>query len=155
MNKVVGIGECIVSRNENDIIKTFSLASCVAVIAYNPSKKIAGMIHIALPSPTYNINKAKQGYYATTGVPLLINKLCKEYGCTKSELEIYIYGGANSINKNDLFNIGKRNIEAVVNILDHMNLNVHKAEVGGIISRTLELNVSTGGIKIFTQPINI
>ena len=47
MDKIVGIGEYAISNRREDIIKTFALASCVAVTAYSPSKGVAGMVHIA------------------------------------------------------------------------------------------------------------
>lgn len=155
MEIIVGIGEYVVSNKRTDIIKTFALASCVAVIAYSPSKKVAGMIHIALPFPGRSESGLGPGHYATTGVPLLIDTMCGVYGCLKGDLRISIYGGANSINAQDLFNIGRRNVKAVTSTLSSLNLVVHKAEVGGIISRTLEMDVITGSVRVNTQPIKI
>jgi len=157
MDKIVGIGELAISDNKNDIIKTFALASCVAVTVYCSKKNAAGMVHIALPSPSPSGNngRTRSTYYAKTGVPLLINRMCAEFGCSKHELEIRLYGGADSIRNDDVFNIGRRNIEAVKKVLSSLNLKYHTAEVGGIISRTLEMDVASGKIKIFTQPLNI
>ncbi|MCX7842136.1 MAG: chemotaxis protein CheD [Clostridia bacterium] len=154
MDIVVGIGDLAISNNESDTIKTYALASCVAVTAYCPKKKVAGMIHVALPSPPekgYGIEKP--GYYATTGIPLLINKLCSEFGCSREDLNINLFGGAESINKNDVFNIGIRNIEAATMVLSKMKVRVRKAEVGGVQSRTLEIDVAEGNIKVSCQPI--
>ena len=113
------------------------------------------MVHIALPSPTGMDSISRPGYYATTGVPLLINKLCNKFGCHKGELMIHIYGGADSIYKNDIFNIGKRNIEAVNYVLSSLNLKIYHADVGGTLSRTIEIAVEDGDIKITRQPIRI
>ncbi len=156
MERIVGIGEYAVSDIESDRLKTFALASCVAVSAYCPPKKIAGMIHVALPAP---LNKndilARPCYFATTGIPLFINKLVRDYGCKKDGLIIGVYGGANSIKAEDLFNIGKKNIDTVRKILKELNLKISTSEVGGILSRTLEMNVATGAIKITTYPMKI
>ncbi|MCX7745695.1 MAG: chemotaxis protein CheD [Clostridia bacterium] len=156
MELIVGIGECAVSNKEADSIRTFALASCVAVTAYSPLNKVAGMVHVALPFPTdiRDIN-SRPCYFATTGLPVLINKMCKLYGCLKGELKIGLYGGANSINNDDVFNIGKRNIEALVCTLDSLCIKIHSNETGGILSRTLEMNVATGIVKVFTHPIHI
>jgi chemotaxis protein CheD len=156
MGMVIGIGEYAALGNKGDRIKTYALASCVALIAYSPLKKAGGMIHIALPYITdKELSKSRPGYFATTGVPLLINLLCCKFGCTKEELKIGIYGGADSINQQDVFNIGKRNIEAVKDVLSSLGLKIYKTEVGGNISRTIELDISTGCIEISTQPICI
>ena len=51
MDRIIGIGEYIISDDPEDSIKTFALASCVAVTFYNPFIHLAGMVHIALPTP--------------------------------------------------------------------------------------------------------
>ncbi len=156
MKSIVGIGEFAVSDNSIDTLKTFALASCVAVTAYSPLRKRGAMIHVALPNPGSAADaSAKPTYYATTGIPIMIDRLCSQYGCTKKELEIQIFGGAESINKHDLFHIGTRNIKAVLNTLQKLNLDINKAEVGGKVSRTIEMNTITGDINISTQPITI
>lgn len=157
MEKIVGIGEYVISNNKEDIIKTFALASCVAVTAYSPVNETAGMIHIVLPCQTTTSfeNYQQPYYYATLGVPLFINKMCLQYGCMKNDLIIELFGGAKSSNRNDIFNIGQRNIITVKKVLKDMNLNYIDTETGGTNSRTLELNVKTGKKQIFSQPMII
>lgn len=156
MDKIVGIGELAISNNLGDKLKTFALASCVGVTVYSPIRKVAGMIHVALPNPYEKEDGDNNpSYYAHTGIPLLINKICLEYGCLKGELEINLYGGAESIRKNDVFNIGSKNISAVKKILWDMYLKFNAIEIGGRVSRTLEMDVDTGTVKVITQPIII
>jgi chemotaxis protein CheD len=157
MHRIVGIGEYAVSNSKNDIIKTFALASCVAVTAYSPSKASAGMIHIALPYPTQIKEKSivRTCHYASTGIPLFIDRMCSLLGCPKDELVVNIFGGADSTLKDDIFNIGKKNIEAVKAILDKMNIKYGASHVGGTQSRTLHMEVATGKIVLQTQPIII
>lgn len=155
MVRIVGIGEYIVSDNEGDTIKTFALASCVAVTVYCPKKKVAGMVHTALPSPISNQNIDRPGYYATTGVPLLIKRICQKHECRMQDLIICMYGGANSVRVNDKFSIGRRNIDAVIKVLTHLNIRVYKKEIGGTVSRTIEMDVATGEIRMSKLPIII
>lgn len=156
MIHIVGIGEYIVSNELTDTIKTYALASCVAVTLYSRTRKAAGMIHVALPGYTQDSHiRIKPGYYATTGVPRLIEKMSEEFGCLKKELSIQLFGGASSINKNDFFKIGAKNIEAISNVLSSMGLSYHLTEVGGNLSRTISMDVATGSIKVYTQPIRI
>lgn len=155
MDKIVGIGEYVISNGSEDYIKTFALASCIAVIAYNPLMKVAGMIHIALPAPADRKEGMRRpGYYATTGIPLLINKMCQEYGCKIEDLKIKLFGGALSIRNDDYFKIGSRNFSAVRDTLAKMNLRVTEAQTGGTVSRSLEMDVRTGSIRMTTLPIN-
>ncbi len=156
MKRVVGIGECIISDNPDDILVTYALASCVAVTVYSTAKKVSGMVHIVLPSPEENReNRIGPYYYAITGVPLMITRLCSEFGCLKSELSTRLFGGADSIREKDFFRLGRKNIMMVKDVLSNMSLKYDATETGGFISRTLEMNVSTGKILINTQPINI
>lgn len=156
MELVVGLGEYIISDKSVDIIKTFALASCVAVTVYSPAKKVAGMIHVVLPSPLNIKDQAERpGYFAETGIPLLLSKMCKEYGCLKGELQIHIYGGADSTRIDDFFNVGKKNITTVISTLANMGLSVHMADVSGEESRTLIMEVKTGTVKVSRQPIKI
>lgn len=156
MNKVVGIGEYAISVNPEDIITTHALASCVAVTAYSSSKKVAGMVHIMLPSPSQG-QKDSSGpyYYAVTGIPLMINKMCSEYGCLKSDLKIKLFGAADSIRVEDVFKLGKKNKQTVEKVLKDMNLHYDSSKTGGVLSRTLEMDVATGNITIKSQPITI
>jgi len=155
MDRIVGIGEYAVSNNKNDIIKTFALGSCVAVTVYSMIKNVAGMVHIALPSPNSSNIDNNTCYYATTAVPFLINKICYEFGCLKDELEIEVFGGAKSVRENDIFKIGQRNVETVKRILNELKLNYTATEIGGTFSRTLEMDVATGKVKVALQPITI
>lgn len=156
MQIIIGIGEYGISNKKDDSLKTFALASCVGITMYNPITSAAGMIHIALPDHQINggsINKP--GYYVSLGIPLLLQKMEKVFGCKKNGLIVQLYGGADSISNNDCFCIGRRNLEAITKLLTKMDLCYSLGGVGGKISRTIEMEVATGYIKISTQPIRI
>ena len=154
MDRVVGMGEYIVSNEEKDILRTFSLASCVAVTAYCPLKGAAGMIHVVLPYPLNDKDKRdRASYFAETGVPLMINEICRKFACTRRELYIELYGGADTVLKQDIYSIGKKNIDAVKNVLHQMGLAAHKEDLRGTQSRTLTMDVKTGAVGIARQQI--
>lgn len=156
MQLVIGIGEYALSDSGINALKTYALASCVAVTAYSPIRRVGAMIHVALPEPTtFEDSFFRPGYYATTGIPLMIEKFCMRYGCLKGELQIQIFGGADSISNKDIFHIGRRNIEAVIGTLDNLNLRIQNAHIGGKVSRTVEMDLGTGEVTISTQPIGI
>ncbi|WP_318503981.1 chemotaxis protein CheD [Bacillus sp. T3] len=112
------------------------------------------MGHIVLPR-TMDLQNAseKPGYYALTGVPFLINKICTEYKCSISELEVSLFGGANSIREKDSFQIGKRNAEEVLKMLKILNIKPVSTEIGGYSSRTIEMDILSGNVKVIKQPI--
>lgn len=154
MELIVGMGEYIISDNEDDIIRTFALATCVAVTVYSPMKKAAGMIHVVLPSPLDSKDTLERpGYFAVTGVPLLIDAMRRKCGCRKEELHIQMYGGADSMLCQDIYNVGKKNIDAVKHTLLAMGLTILKADLRGNESRTLAMEVKTGSVEVYRQPI--
>lgn len=156
MERIVGMGECIVSDNEDDIITTYALASCVAVTAYCPVKKVAGMIHVVLPFPLKSMDfKNRPCYFAQTGIPLLINTLCQKYGCAKEELAIHMYGGMEATRQRDIFQVGKSNIDAVKYMLLEMGLKIRKADLRGNDSRTLSMDVKTGLVEVYRQTMPV
>lgn len=153
MDKVVGIGEYAISDNPDDVIKTFALGSCVAVTVYNPVIHLAGMIHIALPYPV-DTGQRPSSYYATSGIPILIDKLRMEYGSRNQDLQVRLFGGAVSLRPDDYFKIGPKNIKAVQETISGMGLKILDAHVGGTISRSITMSVLTGQIVIAALPIS-
>ncbi len=144
----IGIGEMLVTRNKEDIIKTYALGSCVAVMIYD-NDCIGGMVHIALPDSSISIeaDNKPQGYFADKALPILIEKM-KRLGASFKKIWIKIAGGSNSNYKNDNFNIGKRNILAVKKFLWKNGLGIISEETGGKISRTVELHLNDGTIIV-------
>ncbi len=154
MDLIVGMGEYIVTDNEDAVIRTFALASCVAVTVYSSLKKVAGMIHVVLPAPLYDSDsKNRPGYFAETGVPLLFDNIFRQYGCSKEELQVQMYGGAESMLSLDIYNIGKKNIDTVKKTLSELGLVVQKTDLRGYDSRSISMEVKTGLVLVHRQPI--
>lgn len=148
----IGISDMAVSNNTNDTLITYSLGSCIAVIIYDPSVRVAGMIHAMLPDS--NIEKmAKNSLafnpykYVDTGVPQLIKK-CLAMGAKKPSMCISVFGGAQVFDREDYFNIGKRNYIALRKVLWKEGLLIRNEHVGGRVHRTVRIDVSTGNILL-------
>ncbi|ADK82014.1 chemotaxis protein CheD [Sediminispirochaeta smaragdinae] len=145
----VGIGEFGVSARLEDEIKTYALGSCVAVIAYDQERHVAGLIHIALPEAKVNLDKAKKrpGYFADSGLPIFLQALEKQ-GANRRKLKIKLAGGASIMDENRQFDIGRRNMIAIKRFLWKVGLGVLREDVGGTISRTVRIEVKTGEVTI-------
>jgi chemotaxis protein CheD len=154
MNKIIGIGEYVISNEQEDFIKTFALASCIAVTVYNPFIHLAGMIHIALPDTIDQEDvQRRPSYYATSGIPILIHNICREFRSRREDLQIRLFGGATSLRADDCFKIGQKNIRAVRETLSDLNLKIVEAHLGGVISRSITMSVLTGEVEITTLPL--
>ena len=145
----VGIGEFLVSNDGKDILKTYALGSCVAVLMYDKVHKVAGMIHIALPDSKVNPKKAetRPAFFADTGLPLFIQEM-KKKGAEKKSTWIKLAGGSNIMDEGKTFDIGRRNAIAIKRYLWKNGLGVIKEDIGGNISRTVSIEVATGQVLV-------
>lgn len=154
MEKIIGLGGMAFSNRPGDILKTFALGTCVGVTAYSERKKAAGMIHIVLPRPDNGAEgRERPAYYATTGIPLLIHEMCRQFGCRRTEIMIGLFGGAELASSRDVFRVGQRNIAEIEKILVSLHLSCRLTDTGGCFSRTIELDVHSGEVKIDRQPL--
>lgn len=155
--RTIGIGEWVVSSVGDDVLKTYALGSCVAVLIYDARLSIAGMIHIALPDSKVDAEKARSlpGYFADTGLPVMIEEM-KRLGAIRGHVWVKLAGGASVMDPGGFFDIGKRNILAAKKILWGSSLGPVAEDTGGSLSRTVSLAVADGettissGQKIWT-----
>jgi len=148
-NLTVGIGEWVVSREANDTIKTYALGSCLGVIIIDVKVCVVGLIHIALPDSSIDPEKAKvlPGYFADTGLPLMIEEM-KRLGAVRANVRVKLAGGAAVMDNKGVFDIGKRNLLAAKRILWQSSLGAVAEDTGGEISRTVSVRVSDGETMI-------
>lgn len=136
---------------EPDKIRTLGLGSCVGIVIYDETKKIAGMAHILLPdSGVTKQNPINQAKYADTAIPLLVEKLV-DMGARRYAMKAKIAGGAEMFkvdNSSELLRIGPRNVEASLEELEKLRIPVIAKDIGGSIGRTIEFDPATSLLKI-------
>ena len=148
----VGIAQMDVVRVPKTI-RTSGLGSCVGVVIYDESKKLAGMVHVMLPDSSLGrietVNVAK---FADTGVSALV-ELLKNEGAQSYKLKAKIAGGAQMFqftSDKDSMRIGPRNVEAVKAQLKKFNIPLIAEDTGGNSGRTIEFNPETNMLNIRT-----
>ena len=146
LERVVGVGEYIISNQPEDILKIYGLASCIGMVLYCPKLGVLALAHILLPSSDINpdLGKISPAYFVDTGVDALLDKLWQEYRCTKNNTIASIYGGSQARMEKDVFNIGQRNVVAAKQKLGEYGMKICDSDTGGRVSRTLEIKVGTG-----------
>jgi len=148
---VLGVGDFGASGTPGDDVKTFALGSCVSVILLDPKTRTVGMAHVALPDSSINKAKAteKPGYFADTAIPALL-ELMSKHGCDKrgKGMVVKLCGGANVMDTNDTFQIGKRNALAIKKVLWSFGMGAVAEDLGGNFSRTVSISVSAGQITL-------
>lgn len=144
---VVGIGEGGVSRDPEAVFVTYALGSCVAVMLYDRVAGVAGMLHYMLPESSMARDKsnARPWMFADTGISHLL-RATEEQGADKRRLVIVAAGGAQVMNDNGIFDIGKRNCLALRKNLWKFGLVVHAEQTGGTAPRTVRMEVGTGRV---------
>lgn len=150
MNKqIVGVADMKISTDPNDCVITYSLGSCIGVAIYDPVVKVGGILHYMLPESSLDKEKAmaRPFMFADTGIPRLFRAAYK-LGAAKQRIKIYVAGGAEIMDPNGVFNIGKRNYLALRKIFFKNNVIISSQDVGGNVNRTVRLEIGTGNIFV-------
>ncbi len=144
---VVGVGDGGISRDPEAVIVTFALGSCIAVMLHDPVVKVAGMVHYMLPESSMSSEKSRERpfMFADTGIPHLLRAIL-EYGADKRRLVVLAAGGAQTMDDNGVFNIGKRNCLALRKVLWKAGLIAHAEDTGGTVARTVRMEVGSGRV---------
>lgn len=146
---VVGLADFAVSNSQNVILTTYALGSCLGIAIYDPIVRVGGLLHIMLPDSGIDPVKAaaKPAMFVDTGVPALF-RAAYELHADKHRIQIYVAGGAQIMDNSGFFNIGRRNYDALTALLAKHGLHIHAEEVGGMVNRTLYLNLATGVVSL-------
>ncbi len=152
MPQIIGIGDCKVSKDAADTLITHALGSCIAVLIHDPVAQVAGLLHFMLPESILDAERAvkRPFVYADTGIPLLF-QTAYQLGAIKGRLQVMVAGGAQMLDLNGTFNIGKRNHLAMRKIFWKAGVIVHKEEIGGTNSRTISIDVGSGRVQLRTS----
>ena len=141
----VGVAQIHVASN-HEVMRTI-LGSCIGICIYDKTKKIGGLAHILLPNC---VDRTKPEKYADTAIPLLLEKLGKE-GCKKENLSAKITGGASMFKFNSsvsLAQIGERNIEMTIKMLEENHVPIMTADVGGNAGRVIDFYLEDGRLRV-------
>lgn len=149
MQVTVNISDAKVSADEEVVLATYSLGSCIGLTLYDPKTKVGGMLHYQLPTSTLDADRAKQNplMFADTGFAYLLGELLKN-GADKKRLKVRMAGAAQMLNDNKLFDIGRRNHTAIRKILWQHGMLIEAEHVGGNTPRTMYLAISDGSVTL-------
>ncbi len=146
---VVGISDCKVTRDAEAVLVTYALGSCIAVAMYDPVTKASGLLHYMLPESAIDAKKAEQNPYmfADTGIPRLMEAM-KAAGGEIKRMVVRLTGGAQVLDDEGVFQIGKRNYLAARRILWKAGILIAAEAVGGEVSRTTRLEAGSGRLWV-------
>jgi chemotaxis protein CheD len=146
---IVGISDCKVTRDSESVLVTYALGSCIAVAMHDPVTKVSGLLHYMLPESSIDANKAEQNpwMFADTGIPRLLEAV-RAAGADGKRMVVRLAGGAQVLDSQGVFQIGKRNYLAARRILWKAGVLIAAEAVGGEVSRTTRLEVGSGRLWV-------
>jgi chemotaxis protein CheD len=153
MNHVVAVGD-MKTGGRDDMIVTHALGSCLGLMVYDPAAQVGGLLHAMLPLSKINLQKASENPYmfVDTGVPELFRQLY-EIGGQKNRMVIKAAGCGQPLGNSEMFKIGERNYTILKKLLWKNNIMIEAEDVGGIASRTVYFDLSTGQVTISSKGV--
>jgi putative nucleotidyltransferase with HDIG domain len=151
---IVPSGHDFIGKMQGAVLQA-DLGTCVGVAVWDQHAGVGGLIHLLLPEPPSDGDPWQPGIYAKTGLPLFIERLCKE-GASKANLEASYAGGAlmGQVSRVDLnLDIGGRTADIVESVLSKDKIRIRKSEIGGYFSCRLSLNLQTWETEI--EPLGL
>ena len=138
----VGIGEAHVSTDENEVLITHSLGSCLGVSVFDPVAKVGGLLHCQLPLSSAMAERAAERpfMFADTGLVELLHMMF-DLGAQKNRVVVKVAGGASALGHGD---IGASNWKSFQLIAKKNGIAIAGSQVGGAIPRTMTLSMLDG-----------
>jgi chemotaxis protein CheD len=142
---VVGMAGCRTARLPGQVLATYALGSCIGLAVYDRRAAVGGLLHFMLPDSGIDPARGRDNPYmfADTGIPLLLERICG-LGADKRRLAVYAIGGAQMMDRQGLFDIGRKNCLATRRILCEAGVRLTGEAVGGDIFRTVRLEIGSG-----------
>ena len=145
---VVGISDCKFSGDTSTSLTTYALGSCVGIALYDSDTRIGGLLHILLPHSVHNVRDQMNPFmFADTGIEKMVREMMM-IGASPLRMTARLAGGANMLNSSSVLDIGRKNIQASMDILERMKLPVRGSSVGGTLGRSMQLDLATGKVLV-------
>ncbi|MBQ9628703.1 MAG: chemotaxis protein CheD [Synergistaceae bacterium] len=149
---VLGMADLMVIRAPIKLV-TLGLGSCIGLVVYDSTAKVAGMAHIMLPNSRGLMGSEKVGKFADTAVPALIDAMEKQ-GAVKSRIKAKLAGGAQMFAlpgmSADFLTVGAKNVTETKKRLSLLRIALIAADTGGNKGRTIEFSTSNWMLKVKT-----
>ena len=152
----VGMADLKICSSPN-AVTTLGLGSCVGVAIRDPQTKVGGLAHVMLPNSKAVNNNSNVAKFADTGVVELVRQMEKA-GAVRRRMVAKIAGGAQMFalqSKSELMQVGRRNVEAVKEVLKELGISILSEDTGLDYGRTVEFYPETGDyvIKSVGKPV--
>jgi len=142
-------GELYIGETPSKVITV--LGSCVSVTMFSKRLRIGAMCHATLPHCREIINChdlcGETFKYMDCSLYYMLGKL-RRSGCLDSEIEVKMFGGADTMSSKKENTIGSMNVKTALDIMRHENLKVIAADVGDSFGRKIFFLTHTGDVYL-------
>ncbi len=142
---VAGIGEMVLSSDPESHLIAYGLGSCVALAAWDPRTRTAGLAHFMLPAGPANGGSPVK--FIDTGLDSFLRAL-QANGAVLPRTVLKAAGAASMLTVGGGLAIGKRNSDTIQAALTERGLRLTAAALGGNAGRTVQLEVGNGRFLI-------
>ena len=127
------------------------LGSCVSVTLFSRRLRIGAICHGALPH-CRKVNKCPElcedaFKYVDCSVRYMIERM-RGFGCADKEIEVKLFGGADTLSSKKENTIGSMNVKMALEIISHEHLRVTAADVGDSFGRKIIFLTHTGDVYL-------
>jgi chemotaxis protein CheD len=133
-----------------DVLVTYGLGSCVAIILYDPAQRVGGLAHIMLPSRSLARRDDVPGKTPQTAVPLLLEQLTA-LGANPRRITGRLVGGASlfaALSPPGSIQMGERNVVASREVLNQHGIPLVGELVGGESGRSVWFHLDGGAVIV-------
>jgi len=133
-----------------DVLVTYGLGSCVAIMLYDAKVLVGGLAHILLPTPSLAKPGASPQKFPETAIPHVLEEMAA-LGANPRRLTARVVGGAamfSNMVPTGSIQMGERNLVACRKTLNAHNIPVVGEAVGGNAGRSVHFHVDTGVVSI-------
>ncbi len=157
----IHVAELVVG-NEDTVITTNGIGSCIVVVLYDRLARVGGMAHAILPrhNPSeFHVGAQKHDgdgklfvKYADQAVDVLLDELVS-LGGSPEHVVAKLVGGAHmfTLLEGDQHGIGWENTESARAELAKRGITVETEVVGGTVGRNVRFDCATGIVEITTK----
>jgi len=144
----VRVADAAVAEGDRELV-TLGLGSSVAVVLHHAGRGAGGLAHVLLPDETLARDPANRAKFATTAVPLLLERLAALGASTG--VTARLVGGARMFAPPVPLagiNMGERNVVAARDALSRAAIPIVAEDTGGAHGRSVVFHVGTGRVTV-------
>lgn len=143
----IGIAEGKIGSQE-DVLVSYALGSCVGICLYDRKEKLGGMVHILLPHELAATGGNNDYKFADKGILALYKEMIRQ-GADAQRIIAKIAGGAEMFaNNGQRVPVGKRNIQAVKEVLRTLQIPILSEDSGKNYGRTIRFHCRDGRLEV-------